>query len=268
MKTARYIGFCPCCGKDFKVRSGTLVHHGYERPGCGYIIGDCIGVGSPPHEVSPELAKRYMELLVRHEVETEKSLTALPSATVLTRRGFRGETVKLVKGECPEWDWKTAYSNVEYGLKSDLASVKREKERVQGLIDTWEPKPLTTVMEEQAAKQAAKSEREAAKADKKAAKIADYIERCQKRIDTAVRRKNPRTLGSVYEDAPHKLRELHWSKVGGTISRERALEMLDRDRVWRAFGLLTEEGYAKDRCETIREMTWGEVTWPKSLAAD
>jgi len=43
--STRYIGWCPVCERDIKVRDDVLVHHGYQRPGVGYIIGDCVGVG-------------------------------------------------------------------------------------------------------------------------------------------------------------------------------------------------------------------------------
>ena len=76
-KTTRHIGFCPCCAKDFKVRSNNLVHHGYERPGCGYIVGDCMGALETPHELSTELAKRYRSLIVTAMKRTLQSVVRL-----------------------------------------------------------------------------------------------------------------------------------------------------------------------------------------------
>lgn len=267
---ARHIGFCPCCGKDFKVLNGCLVHHGYLRPGIGSIVGDCMGVGWQPHELSPELAKRYLAGLVRQNEKTTKLAEALPNATRLGCKDHRGQVTTLVKGECPDWEWRQAYKSAEWSLRSELKGLEREMTRVQGLVDTWEPKPLTTVMEEKAAMKAAKAERESAAKAKKAAKVADYVERCQKRIDSAVRRRNPKSLARIYEDAPYKLQELHWNKVTGTISRADALKLLDRDNVWQALGLLTSSGYVDDRkapgSDVLRKMSWNdEYTWPEGL---
>jgi hypothetical protein len=39
--------------------SHLLVHHGYQRPGIGCIVGDCFAVGMPPHELSPVTAEEY-----------------------------------------------------------------------------------------------------------------------------------------------------------------------------------------------------------------
>lgn len=64
-RKTRYIGFCPVCEGHFKCQAEHgryyLVHHGYKRPGDGFIIGDCFGVGREPHEVSPELARDYRD---------------------------------------------------------------------------------------------------------------------------------------------------------------------------------------------------------------
>lgn len=67
--TARHIGSCPVCVADgalrrIKVRDNKLVHHGYQRPGFGYIVGDCFAVGMAPHELSPDTASKYLNLVV------------------------------------------------------------------------------------------------------------------------------------------------------------------------------------------------------------
>lgn len=45
---------CSGCFGAHAVTTHTLIgHHGYDRPGWGYIIGDCPGVGYEPWEVGP-----------------------------------------------------------------------------------------------------------------------------------------------------------------------------------------------------------------------
>ncbi len=61
------VGSCPICDRLQKLekkrtRSGhpVMVHHGYKRPGTGYIYGDCFGVGYPPYELSAEGCEAYL----------------------------------------------------------------------------------------------------------------------------------------------------------------------------------------------------------------
>lgn len=58
--STRFVGWCPICEHDVKVRGGALVHHGYRRPGVGYIIGDCYGAQKLPYEVSPNGRRRLL----------------------------------------------------------------------------------------------------------------------------------------------------------------------------------------------------------------
>jgi hypothetical protein len=51
----RYIGRCGVCEGDYKLLSGRLVHHGYRRPGHGYIVGDCFGVARLPYPATDAL---------------------------------------------------------------------------------------------------------------------------------------------------------------------------------------------------------------------
>lgn len=242
--TTRHIGHCPCCQGDWKVRQGVLVHHGYKRPGDGFISGDCYGARGIPHEMSPELAKKY-QVVVRREHERAKAAhEAHQTTTELRYQKWDVEArdnvwVAIHKGEYPDYLWERTWKEGEYQLKRDLRWAAEELERVTKLVDTWEARPLTTVDEEQAAKQAAKAEREAAKRAKKEARFADAIAKIQKRIDSAVKNQNSNTLAQIWEESPSKLRDIlgmHWDE---------AIAAMDRDAVWTAFGLngLTRESW-------------------------
>lgn len=43
------IGHCAICMNEQVVRNGVMVLHGYQRPGHGYIIGNCFGIAYPPY---------------------------------------------------------------------------------------------------------------------------------------------------------------------------------------------------------------------------
>jgi len=50
-------GECQICEAKFSMTGGRLGHHGYKRPGCGYIVGDCMGVGHEPYPATDALVK-------------------------------------------------------------------------------------------------------------------------------------------------------------------------------------------------------------------
>lgn len=58
----QYRGTCQVCGGAFSVgydisKPVHLSLHGYQRPGYGYIVGECWGVNHPAAEVSVDLSK-------------------------------------------------------------------------------------------------------------------------------------------------------------------------------------------------------------------
>lgn len=61
MTTTKHTGSCQACGRVHALTAAkTMVHHGYERSGDGYLHGDCAGVGHPPYELSCELTKSWL----------------------------------------------------------------------------------------------------------------------------------------------------------------------------------------------------------------
>lgn len=58
------LGTCPCCFRSQKtIKGAKMVHHGYQRPGHGYIVGDCFGVKFPRYEDSCEGTIAYRDYL-------------------------------------------------------------------------------------------------------------------------------------------------------------------------------------------------------------
>jgi len=45
-------GTCPCCFGSYKLKPGRrelrMTLHGYRRPGCGYVVGNCPGINFAP----------------------------------------------------------------------------------------------------------------------------------------------------------------------------------------------------------------------------
>jgi hypothetical protein len=59
-KTDKLSGTCQACFGSFALKGGRMVHHGYKRPGVGYLLGSCKGVGHEPYEVSCEITKVWL----------------------------------------------------------------------------------------------------------------------------------------------------------------------------------------------------------------
>ena len=59
--TTKYDGTCQACFRVQALAKNVLVHHGYTRPGHGYISGDCAGVGHAPYELSCDLTRRWAD---------------------------------------------------------------------------------------------------------------------------------------------------------------------------------------------------------------
>lgn len=231
-KTTRYLGTCPACERTIKVRDSLLVHHGYQRPGHGYIEGDCFGVGREPHELSNTTARAYRAEIEKRVQMFQGSLEGLPGRWTLTDdlMSFSGRPPAVIaRGE---FGWDALYSRIEYKLKASLEAASREARRLDGLIEGWTLLPLKAVDEEVAAKRAAKEEREAAKAAKRAVKVEAAVASLQKRIDSAVRSRNSSTLADLWRSGVRKVRD-----IDGSLTVEQALQVIDRPAVWEAFGL-------------------------------
>lgn len=237
--STRYLGYCPACDGDFKVRDGVLVHHGYQRPGYGHIVGDCFAVHMAPHETSPETAKKFLQHLQAIEASLVTRVEHLKTTDTLLVEKTKYEggkyveyTVTLKKGEVEEYEWDRTQTRQIDRVQSALRVLRSDIERVQNLVDTWVEKPLRTVEEEVAAKRAVVEARRAEKEAERRAKVQARIEGFQKRIDSAVRRKNATALANI------------WEKVNGDLANElkmtkaEVFKAIDRDSVWYLFGLV------------------------------
>jgi hypothetical protein len=75
---AANLGTCPCCFNEQKTLKGErMVHHGYQRPGYGYIVGDCFGVKYPRFEISCEGTIAYKACIALARANVDRNLTKL-----------------------------------------------------------------------------------------------------------------------------------------------------------------------------------------------
>ena len=100
-KASSTVGTCQCCFNVQETRKSNLVLHGYQRPGWGYTVGRCRGVGHLPYELSCERTKAWkteveaMLVIATTHLENLKCdripmlLAEIPDGTYDTSRGRR-----------------------------------------------------------------------------------------------------------------------------------------------------------------------------------
>lgn len=143
---------CQVCERTQALAGGVLVHHGYQRPGCGFIVGDCRGAGHAPYPATDALEK-YLKELGRIIDVREGALAAIPGVTEteyrwsVRKKGGGSETrVRTVRrGDPVEYTGPNGgYHTVpsfadlmrarERALKADLAAARGEAARCEARV--------------------------------------------------------------------------------------------------------------------------------------
>lgn len=158
-------GLCPVCFGDYVVTSHhdarnkrvttKMVHHGYERPGVGYIVGDCHGVGFEPFEVSCEGTKSWLGVLKQTLARTKDLLNGvdkLESVSVVTGTKYTGygrrrvalPEYKVIKRGELGFDREIEILRGKY--ERQIESLKRDIATYTKHIADWKPQPFPRVV--------------------------------------------------------------------------------------------------------------------------
>jgi len=158
-------GICPCCFGDYVVHAKvvrglgfggreqySMVHHGYERPGVGYIVGDCHGVGFEPFEISCEGTKSWLMVIKRALTVRQDELAYLNTRDEITvdikiRRGWGGKTEiekKIIKRG--EDGFERAIEERRYELTSTIKKIKHDIAEYSKKIAEWKPQTFPRVV--------------------------------------------------------------------------------------------------------------------------
>lgn len=275
----KFKGFCPVCGQTWKVRNGELVHHGYQRPGFGYIVGDCFGVGKFPHQSSDTTAKAYRdECLIpmvgtcERRLEELKTITHLPGTKYTHRRLIGGlefygldpqAQLMIPRTEYPEpsqaedgpeydaWlrqdrlarAWETLHGEQVREWEYRLKSTYMEIQRINDLIATWKFEELVNIQEAETARKAQAAADKQARLD---AKLTVLVAKAQKHIDQAVKNRSGRRLCEVIRLNAKRLKKLNAD-----------LEILDRPEAVRIEASFASQLMARDcRFDWGKDCEW------------
>lgn len=161
-------GTCAVCDRTQKLKRNKMVLHGYRRPGYGFIVNNCLGVGYEPYELSAEGCKhaasvygkmakdldrqiaempRKKELLVR---DSSRAFLVRPDGSVekLPRSDKRVKDLQAYVGYGWEKDpWKTAVEANREILRRAIKQLEEERDRMILKTKEWKKKPLPGMVE-------------------------------------------------------------------------------------------------------------------------
>jgi hypothetical protein len=129
-------GTCQCCFGTFKApKSVKLSVHGYQRPGCGFIIGRCRGAGHAPFEVSCERTKIFRAELYKMLATNVEYLRALKAGEIKTLLATI-ETAEKKSGRYGAYGFQT--TTVEVALGAEEAQNPHHPEMPWKKIPSYE----------------------------------------------------------------------------------------------------------------------------------
>lgn len=201
----RYLGTCPVCYREQKLHKMAMVHHGYQRPGYGYIQGDCFGVGWAPFERSPDGTIAYVEralqpMLERSELYLQRLQEGLVTELSVpdyskppTRFGRETKKITPADGYRFEQEVRNQITHTQSLIRQLTSDIAERTERVR----TWRESPIKTeeeVLQQRARitdeRRAALDEARAAKQAKRAALDAKQRAREQEKLDLIAEYRN------------------------------------------------------------------------------
>ena len=148
-RTKEGTGTCPACFRNIKLdvhsRAGRMVLHGYQRPGIGYVIGNCFGVGHHPYETSREGVDAYIERILQPELKkSTERLRQLKAGEVneFVEPATRHSPEKRIGRDHPEFDKRLERAIA--GAESRVRAVKHDVAVYMWLSKHWEERELPT----------------------------------------------------------------------------------------------------------------------------
>ncbi len=149
-------GTCQACFGTFATKlilgsaeGEKMVLHGYKRPGLGYVLGKCWGVGKKPYELDVEVTKAWRNEVVENVIPgLHTSMDSIRAATELTkmvndykrgydnaRRGtYHQKALVFVKGQPVPENERTYGVTFESLQKSKIGAVERDIAQLERLV--------------------------------------------------------------------------------------------------------------------------------------
>ncbi len=160
----RHAMTCQCCGRRIFAQTGTIAHHGYQRPGFGQQTASCWGAKQLPYEADRTILGRMIEAFKRERNEVAGrihniSIEAFPvpftwegerlpgynpnrirktESVSLTRSNFAAEREKVpLQNRYRLTDFESVKASHLYRLNRQLLDVQAELDAQQARFDAW-----------------------------------------------------------------------------------------------------------------------------------
>lgn len=137
-------GTCPCCFGGFKLKDSTggylgMVFHGYRRPGSGYTVGSCFGVGYAPYEVNCLGTERFLEVVRAHAAQLVARIKALRDQPELlwVVSGVGGQVIS--KGD---YRYQIVLADQIRSVEAELRQTRADIASLEAKIRDWKPVAL------------------------------------------------------------------------------------------------------------------------------
>ncbi len=160
MKPSPHHRHCQCCGRLIGAKTGTIAHHGYQRPGHGWQTGSCPGAKYLPFEQNRDRLGWMIDSMRDFEAREVANIAAIGAEarpvfhSIRNRRDPRNPTeLRITRATWDEvfkeheWHFRS-YSLYDFDrLKADkLRSLDRQLKCLrddiatqQARYDAWKP---------------------------------------------------------------------------------------------------------------------------------
>jgi hypothetical protein len=140
------IGTCAICEHEQVVHDVTMVKHGYQRPGVGYLIGECFGVSRPAYEVSPQACKDYLPVLRGALANYTNYLSRLKAKKIESftrdKKDFRSGNVAKIVVKKGEREYDSILQSEISQTERQIGFVAEDITRITKKIENWKPGKL------------------------------------------------------------------------------------------------------------------------------
>lgn len=146
-RTRDNTGSCPCCFGNFKLRDIGKEHpvtvlHGFQRPGIGYVVGQCFGVKYPPFELSPQGTKDFIEFLKKIKANQEGYLALLQAGKITKIASTRIGGADHTPETDGEFQWAELVKREIVITERKISLIEKDIAAYQKLVDEWKPRAL------------------------------------------------------------------------------------------------------------------------------
>lgn len=148
-------GTCGCCFGNFKLtkkaRHGKdknlpgMVLHGYERPGHGFINGNCLGQDWPPFELSKEITELTLDTREDQLKKTEQTVRLWKSnpPDVIHEVSYVTKKIEAIRKEdLSEYDWARKVKEQVQRHENTAGMLDRDIQFLKLQLRGWEVRPL------------------------------------------------------------------------------------------------------------------------------